>query len=167
MVGKYDAGIDAVRRALELDSASVLSWSNLATIYSALHKPDSALVAYKRWYSRGNAYGAGGYLVLGYALAGRWTEARSLADSLQLGPSDRSPTFTRMMIDVAFARWDDAMTALETGFQRREPLFVALTVSCDPMLDYLKPNPRFGQLMVRYGLTPCPGRNVWPVPKPP
>ena len=167
MLGQYDAGIDAVRRALDLDSTSVLSWTNLAIIYSVRHKPDSALVAYKRSYSFGNAYGVGGDLVLGYALAGRWTEAHALADSLRRDPSDRSPIFTRLMIGLAFAKWDDAMTALETGFERREPIFATLTVSCDPMLDYLKPNPRFGRLMVRYGLTPCPARNVWPVPKPP
>jgi serine/threonine-protein kinase len=167
MVGRYDAGLDATRRALELDSTSAITWSNRAVIYSALHKPDSALAAYKRWYSFGNRFGAAPFLVLGYALTEHWPEARALADSLQENPRDNSPNFTRMLVGLAFARWNDAMTALETGFDRREPVFATLKVTCDPMFDVLKTNPRFDQLMARYKLTPCPARNVWPLAKPP
>jgi hypothetical protein len=46
-------------------------------------------------------------------------------------------------------------------------VFSTFTISCDPLFDYLKPNPRFGKLMARCGITPNPARNVWPVPKPP
>ncbi len=72
-----------------------------------------------------------------------------------------------MLIDFAYADFDDAMTALETGFDHREPVFASLVVSCDPMFDYLKPNPRFAKLMDRYGIKACPAKNVWPVAKPP
>jgi eukaryotic-like serine/threonine-protein kinase len=166
-LGRYREAIDEAHRALDLDSASAFSWSNLAVAYSAMHKPDSALVAYRRWYALGNTSGAADYLVLGYALAGRWAEAAALRDSLRSHPSDNSPSLSRMLIDMAWADFDDAMTALEVGFDHREPVFATMSVSCDPMFDYLKPNPRFGKLMDRYGIKPCPARNVWPVPKPP
>ena len=167
MLGRYDSATAFAHHALELDPTSGLSWSNLLSVYSATHKPDSALAASRNWYALGKTYGAAGFLVLGYALAGHWSEAAALRDSLRRNPGDNSPSLSRMLIDFAYADFDDAMTALETGFDHREPVFASLVVSCDPLFDYLKPNPRFGKLMDRYGIKACPAKNVWPVAKPP
>jgi tetratricopeptide (TPR) repeat protein len=167
MLGRYPEALEQVHRALDLDSASALSWSNFGVVENVLHKPDSALIAYRRWNALGNNYGSASFLVLGNALAGHWAAADALRDSLVKNSGDNSPNLSRMLIDFAYAKFDDAMTAIETGLERREPVFSTFTISCDPLFDYLKPNPRFGKLMARYGIKPCPARNVWPVPKPP
>jgi serine/threonine-protein kinase len=167
LAGRYDEAMAAVRKGFELDSTSMFSFSNLAQTYSAMHKPDSALAAYKRWYALGNVSGAGDFLVLGYALAGKWADAAALRDSLRARAADNSPNLTRLFTDLAFAKFDDAMIALEAGVEQREPILLTMNVACDPVFDYLKTNPRFGALMARYGIKPCPAKNIWPMPKPP
>ena len=116
MLGRYDSATAFAHHALELDPTSGLSWSNLLSVYSATHKPDSALAASRNWYALGKTYGSADFLVLGYALAGHWSEAAALRDSLRRNPGDNSPSLSRMLIDFAYADFDDAMTALETGF---------------------------------------------------
>ncbi len=59
MLGRYDSATAFAHHALELDPTSGLSWSNLLSVYSATHKPDSALAASRNWYALGKTYELG------------------------------------------------------------------------------------------------------------
>ena len=68
---------------------------------------------------------------------------------------------------LAFGEYGAAMTALERGIEAREPLLGLPAISCDPLFDPLKPDPRFAPLMQRLGERICTATGKWPIaPRP-
>jgi len=105
--------------------------------------------------------------VFAYAVAGRWNDALRQRALLERESGGNSPNYFRMITSLAFGEYDAAMRALERGVAAREPLLEIPTISCDPIFDPLKSNPRYIALVQRLGERMCPASGKWPVAPPP
>jgi Flp pilus assembly protein TadD len=161
---QYDAAIEQVRAAIVLDPTNVIMHRSLGFYYAFHAQPDSAVASFERGFKLNpTLFGGRSNLVFGYAVAGRWTDARRERASVERETGDNSPHFDRMVIGLAFGENDAAMTALERGIAAREPLFGIMSIPCDPLFDPLKSNPRFGPLLNQLGVRACPAEGAWPI----
>ena len=130
--------------------------------------PDSALAELETAFRMDStAWGGRSNLVFGYALAGRWSEAKRQRELLDRDPPGVSPDWPRMVAALAFGENDAAMTALERGVAAREPYFALFSIPCDPLFDPLKASARFQKLMERLEARACRSRYNWPIGPPP
>jgi hypothetical protein len=130
--------------------------------------PDSAVAEFEQAFKLSPTYWNGrSNLVFGYAVAGRWSDVARQRALFERGPVGNSPHYPRMIVDLAYGDYDAAMKKLELGVAAREALFGIPSLPCDPLLDPLKSNPRFGTLMQRLGMHTCPPAGKWPIaPRP-
>ena len=163
---RFRETIDVTRRIFDLDSTVVFAYQNLAFAYGFLGITDSAVTAFENAYRLDpQMIGNGAFLVYGYALAGRRADAaRQRAIEERRAPGN-SPNFATFVMDLAFGEYDSALAALERGVRNREPLFLAVTLGCDPMFDPLKSNPRFVALVNEVGERLCPAASLNPQPR--
>ena len=91
-------------------------------------------------------------LGLAYAVTGRLDQARQQAEKFKAAAGKRyiPPTYLGMVY-AGLGRKDEALAWLEKAFQERADGLTWLNV--EPMLDDLRPDPRFQDLLHRIGLT--------------
>jgi eukaryotic-like serine/threonine-protein kinase len=171
MVRDYGASILQMKRILALDPSKtnrLNAYQQLSLIYAFAGRPDSAVLAVEKSLALDSTtYGGRIYAVFGYAAAGRWKDARAQRLLLERERGGNSPNYQRVFIDISFGQLDSAMLELERAVTGREPLVQFDNVSCDPVFDPLKRNPRFGALMNRIGASICPASGRWPIASPP
>ena len=161
--GQFTDCVPAARRSLELDPAfsSAESELGLCEIYAG-HTADG-VKALERSYARDpDAPGDKGYLIFGYAAAGRWADAARLrAELLQ------SNAHTRYL-DLLFAHvsFGDRKSALD-AFEQYTRIGMDIALNCDPGLDPVKSEPRFIAIVQRFGSQICPATTPWPIQPPP
>jgi serine/threonine-protein kinase len=168
LAGQDEEAIGLTKASIRLDSLNVLPLQALGVLYAVAGRPDSAAKYLESAYRVGPAlFFRRANLVFADAVAGRWDDAarqRTLMDREVLG---NSPNFIRLVADLALGAYDTAMTELDRSVAAREPLAGVLSLSCDPLFNPLKANPRFGALMRRIGATACPPAGRWPIaPRP-
>jgi eukaryotic-like serine/threonine-protein kinase len=168
MLGRYDEAIAAGKAALAVDPSNVLAVRHQGSIYLFSGKPDSALAYFERAFRlQPTTFGNRAALIVGYAAAGRWTDAERERAVLLKENRGNSPNFERTLASLAFSQFDDAMTYLERAVANREAELGPLSLPCDPLFDPLKSNPRFVVVMERIGARACPSRTQWPIAPPP
>jgi TolB-like protein/Tfp pilus assembly protein PilF len=166
--GRLDEGISQVRAALALDPNEVILNRGFGYLLGFAGQPDSALAHFERAYRIDSTnFGGRANLIFGYALTGRWGDARRDRAVLQRSRGGHSANFDLMTSDIAFGEYDKAMSDLERAVDAREPMLWINSLPCDPTFDPLKSNPRFSRVMARLGATPCPPRYRWPIRRPP
>jgi hypothetical protein len=86
-------------------------------------------------------FGPSGFLAAGYVATGRSAQARSMLPALK-DPLDRT------LAQLALGDKERALDALSAALDRREPHAVFM-LKMDPMLDPIRSDPRFQQLLAR------------------
>jgi len=91
------------------------------------------------------------YLCLAYYKRGNNLESISILEQLKRMPEDKKSNtyFGLARIYSEYKKKDSCFIYLEKSFNNREPLFKTLKI--DPLLDFVRSDPRYGQLYHRYG----------------
>jgi serine/threonine protein kinase/tetratricopeptide (TPR) repeat protein len=149
---EYDQAVDQLQKTLELDPANPRVYYYLGRSYIGKAMLEDASAALQR----GSQSSGGDLRLLGvlghcYALMRRRREAEKLLDELKSRqePSNLAP-FSLALIYVGFGDTGEAFLWLEKALEERSGGLRYLKV--DPLLDSLRPNPRFNNLVERMGL---------------
>jgi DNA-binding winged helix-turn-helix (wHTH) protein/TolB-like protein/Tfp pilus assembly protein PilF len=146
---RYDLAIEAYRSTLEMDPAFSLAHFDLALAYSALGRNDEAILEMGKASDRGSDYLGG----LGYVcgIAGRRREAlTALRDLTTLSQKSYVPPYHFAWVYAGLGDRDRAIAELERVY--REHTQHVVDFKTMPMLDRLRPDPRFEDLVRRVGL---------------
>jgi DNA-binding winged helix-turn-helix (wHTH) protein/TolB-like protein/Tfp pilus assembly protein PilF len=146
---RYDFAIEAYRSTLEMDPAFSLAHFDLALAYSALGRNDEAILEMGKASDRGSDYLGG----LGYVcgIAGRRREAlTALRDLTTLSRKSYVPPYHFAWVYTGLGDRDRAIAELERVY--REHTQHVVDFKTMPMLDRLRPDPRFEDLERRVGL---------------
>lgn len=145
---RFDEAIEQFRKTLELDPNFVLAHHNLGRAHllkgeypQAIETLETALRLSGDRPARRVA------LAYGYALAGRQADARSLRRELE---QSKAPSFPMALLSLSLGERQDALAFLEAAYQARHSDITLLKV--EPLLDPLRDDPRFRDLMGRVGL---------------
>ena len=165
--GRLNEAIAQQRAALSLDPNEIILNREFGYVLAFSGQPDSALAYFRKAYEADSTnFGGRSNLVFGYALTGRWADARRERALLERSPRGHSRNYELTTVDLAFGDYEKAMSDLERSVDAREPLLWVNSLPCDPIFDPLKSNPRFDRLMERLGANVCPPRYRWPMGPP-
>jgi adenylate cyclase len=91
------------------------------------------------------------YLCLAYYRKGNHTESNATLEQLKKKPEDKKSSnyFGLARIYSEYKNKDSCFIYLEKSFTNREPSLKTLKI--DPLLDFVRSDPRYGQLYHRYG----------------
>ena len=152
---KYDPAIEQFRKALELDPNHFLSHYRLGHIYSlkGLHR-EAIEAAQKSVALSGRSTETLAGLAQAYAAAGMSEEMQKVLDELTERSKERyvSPYYVAK-IYASLGEKEQALHWLEKGYEERNPDFIELKV--EPVLDVLRTDERFRDLLRRVGLAPA------------
>jgi serine/threonine-protein kinase len=154
MARKYDQAIEQFRKALELDPHLFLPHYRLGSIYSLKGLHGEAIEeAQKAVTLSGRSSETLAGLGQAYAAAGSNEELQPVLDELNKQSEDRyvSPYYMAKIF-ASLGERDQAFTWLEKAYQERNPDFIELKV--EPLLDPLRSDARFEDLLRRVGLAP-------------
>jgi serine/threonine protein kinase/Tfp pilus assembly protein PilF len=149
---RYDEAIAEFRKALELDPNDGFTHFNLGQAYEFKGDLSNALAELQKAYESDRS----NHLILAalghtYATAGRRADAEKMIAQLEEMSKQRfvSPYFIGAVY-AGLGEKDRAFEFLEKAYQIRADALVFLNV--DPLVDDLRPDPRFQDLLRRIGL---------------
>jgi eukaryotic-like serine/threonine-protein kinase len=149
---RYDEAVTECRNALEIDGASTFAHRILGFAYLQQGKFDEALAALKKAVqlsSGGLAFEA--HLGYAYALAGKKKEARQVLSELEKIARERYVSaYYFAVIHLGLGERERAFDCLEKAFAERSGFLPFLNV--EPMLDAIRTDSRFQDLLRRVGL---------------
>jgi len=150
----YDGAIEAQRKVIEFDPSNFGPHRRLGLAYLQKKMNAEALaeIQQSRALSGGNAEEIG-YLGYAYAVTGKRSEAQKILDELQEQAKRRyvSPWLIAL-IYTGLGNKDQAFSWLEKAYEDRSVNLMYLKV--EPILDPLRSDPRYADLMRRMNLTP-------------
>jgi serine/threonine-protein kinase len=145
----YDRAADECNKALEMDKYSTFAYRNLGLAHLQQGKLESATSAFCKavtFSSGGLAFES--YLGLAYAAAGRQTEAiEALANLRDIAKERYVSAYSFAMIHLGLGETEKAIEWLEKAFTERSGFLPFVQV--EPMLDPLRGEPRFQDLLRR------------------
>jgi DNA-binding winged helix-turn-helix (wHTH) protein/tetratricopeptide (TPR) repeat protein len=149
----YDGAIEAQRKVIEFDPGNFAPHRRLGLAYLQKNMNAEALAEIQQSHdlSGGNAEELA-YLGYVYAVTGKRAEAHKVLDELQEQSKRRyvSPYLTAL-IYTGLGNKDQAFIWLERAYEDRSANIIFLKV--EPILDPLRSDPRYGDLMRRMNLT--------------
>jgi DNA-binding SARP family transcriptional activator/Flp pilus assembly protein TadD len=153
LMRQYDRAIDEYREALELDQNFVYTHWKLGLAYEQKAMYEEAVEEFLKAValSGGSAHAL---VLLGhtYAVSGRRREALKVLDELsELAQRRYFSPYRVAAIHLGLGETDRAFEWLERAYEERDSWLVWLKV--DPVLDGLRSDPRFTNLLRRVGLT--------------
>jgi len=149
---RFDQAIVESRRTLELDPYFPLAHAELATAYVQKGMVDEAIADLNNALNRGNTHPrVTGMLGYAYAAAGKSAEARKVLEDLKtLSPGRYAFALPIARIHAALGEKDQAFEWLERAYQERA--FWLNFIKIEPLLDSLRTDARFTDLLRRVGL---------------
>ena len=149
---RYDEAIAQLRSVIEMDANHYQAYWTLGHTYAANRQFDEAVAAAEKAVVLSERVpGALGILGLAYGLAGRKTEANKVLDELLKLNETRYVTPAALVnVYIGLGEKDKAFEWLEKAYQERSN-YVAY-VKVFPILDPLRSDPRFTDLVRRVGL---------------
>jgi serine/threonine-protein kinase len=150
---QYDQAIEQLLKNAEIDPSFYTAHANLGMAYQAKGSFQEALAEYRR--ARELSDDPIVLARLGYALAasGQRTGALQTLDQLkEISKQRYVPAYGFAILYAGLGEKEQAFEWLERSYQDREPKLTRLKV--DPLLDPLRPDPRFADLVHRVGLQP-------------
>jgi TolB-like protein/Tfp pilus assembly protein PilF len=151
---RYDEAIAQCRRTLELNAGFYPAHFNLGAAYEQEKLYDEAISEYQKAKAleEGNPMLAA-YLAHGYAAAGKRTEALKIVSQLRELSKQRYVSPYRVaQVYAALGDLDQACAWLEKAYDDRSYDLTAAKV--DPMIDRLRSDPRFQDLLRRMNFPP-------------
>ncbi len=150
----YDRAIDQLEATLELDAHYAPAHATLAWVYRCKGEHELGIAAARKAVEC--ATGASFYLAFlgeAYAAAGQQDEAEKLLAQLQvLSKQQYVTTYHTGRIYASLGKIDEAFAWWETAYRERASWLIFLKT--DPMLDDLRSDPRFQDLMRRMNFRP-------------
>jgi tetratricopeptide (TPR) repeat protein len=149
----YGRAVEQLHTTLELDSNFWLAYWNLGEALIALRQYPQAIVNLQKAVElSGGSTGALGALGYAYAIAGERSKAEHVLRELTNLSKRRyvSPT-DLAYVEIGLGDKDQALALMEKAFREHSGFLVQLKV--DPLLDPLRPDPRFQDLLRRLGLS--------------
>ena len=144
---RYDEAEQYNRRSLKKEDTAIGHFG-LGFIYLAQQKHEDAIAEFKRAGVDGNG-GALAGLAYANAMAGRTDEARHLLDEV-VANREKQVGYRIAAVHLALGNKDGAIEWLRKDYERRNNWMTWLKV--DPVMDPLRSDPRFKQLMRRMNL---------------
>jgi TolB-like protein/Flp pilus assembly protein TadD len=154
LMRQYDRAIEEYRKALELDQSFVYTHWKLGLAYEQKAMYDEAIAEFQKAIALSGG-SAQALVLLGhaYAVSGRRTEALKVLDELnELSKRRYVSSYRVAAIHLGLGETERAFEWLERAVEERDAWLVWLKV--DPVLDALRADPRFADLVRRVGLTP-------------
>jgi tetratricopeptide (TPR) repeat protein len=150
---RYDEAIEQLRNVIAMDPNHYQAYWVLGHTYAANKQFDQAIAAAEKAVELSRrAPGALGILGLVYALGGRKDEANKvLNELLELNKRRYITPAAPANIYIGLGQKDEAFIWLERAFQERSNYLAYLKVF--PIVDPLRSDPRFADLVQRVGLS--------------
>ena len=151
LAGRYDQSIEQTRKALELDPNFWWAYQNLGLAYERKKQYPEAIAALEKARQGDVNPSSLGYLGYVYAAAGKKAEALRVLDELK--ESSKRQYVPSYSIAIIYAGLNDKNKAFEwlnKAYDERSHFIALLKV--ETVLDNLRPDPRFADLMRRVGL---------------
>ena len=150
---RYERALEQLEATVELDANYASAHVGLGVVFAAKEMYCEAIKQYQET-SRlvGKNQELTGYLGHSYALSDRKVEARkALSELKRLSEQGYESGYFLALIYTALNDREQAFVWLEKAYDRREEMLGLLKI--DPMLDQLRKDPRFMNLMRRVGFT--------------
>jgi serine/threonine-protein kinase len=149
---RYEQALDHFRQAIELDDSFLSAHFDLAMSLAELGRYDEAIAELDRHIDRGGRRSVMlGVLGQVLARAGQHERARSLLGELRQRLADGQATSADPgYVLVGLGELDEAMEMFEQACEKRAGLAVFFKV--EPLLDPLRPHPRFAPMLRRLRL---------------
>lgn len=149
----YDQAIERYREVLELEPDFLPAHFRLGQAYVQKGMYKEAIVEFQRAIPLiGDNLEATAALAHVYALSGRTDEARQMLNKLRaLSPQRYVSSYDLAIIYVGLDDKDKAFEWLQNAYADRSVWLTGIQV--EPMLDSLRPDPRFAELVRRIGFT--------------
>ena len=157
LMRQYDRAIDEYRKSLELDQSFVYTHWKLGLAYEQKAMYEEAIAEFQKAIALSGG-SAQAVVLLGhaYAVSGRRTEALKVLDELrELSKRKYVSSYRVAAIHLGLGEMERAFEWLERAVEERDAWLVWLNV--DPVLDALRPDPRFADLVERIGLASSAG----------
>ena len=149
---QYDRALEQYKRALELDADFARSHLYLGIAYDAMGNTDAAVSELETALAQSGSNTVV-MALLGHALAhaGRLDEARAiLAEFDRRAASQYVAAFNYAVVHAGLGDVDRAFAQLHRAFDERSSWLVSM--KAEPLLDSLRGDPRFAELVRRVGL---------------
>ncbi len=154
---QYEPALEALKKALELDPYDAGTFVNFLAVHLAMGRFEEARTAQQRRReilgSPADTEGQDVYFALVHAYAGQEAEARNhLAriEEVMMRPPYVAPAMIVAWVHAALGDKDEAFAWLEKAVQEKEGSVYRLKV--EPLIDPLRDDPRFSDLLRRIGL---------------
>ena len=129
----------------------------IGMIQLALGRPDSALVAFEDAQRLGIGFDMRAFLSVAARRLGRGREADSLyRTTLDRYRNDPSLAYAVAIAAAGALDLERGIGAVTTAVKNRSPYFSEVSLPCDPLLDPLKRDARFGSVLAKTGMRVCP-----------
>jgi TolB-like protein/Tfp pilus assembly protein PilF len=146
---RYDQAIEQFEKAIEMEPSNALAYGLLGHVFLCQSLYERAATAWQK--SIQFSQGASSFVAaLGetYAKAGNRDAAQRILEQLDELSKQRYVTpYIVGRINLALGKKDEALGCLETAYRLRDSFMVFLKT--DPLLDELRPEPRFQDLLRR------------------
>ena len=151
---RYPEAIEQLRRVIAMNPNDYPAHWYLGHTYAANGQFDEAIAASEKAAAlSGRAPGALGFLGMSYGLAGRKDEAnKALQELLELNRRRYVTPAAVASVYIGLGHKDQAFFWLEKAYQEHSYYMAYLKVF--PLVDSLRSDPRFEDLLRRIGLTP-------------
>ena len=155
LAGRHEEGLEACLQVIARDPGSFRIYWQIGLIYERMGRVPDAIAAFERCrsLSAGNPFDSNAIASLGHclAVAGRREEARGCLTQLEKLAAQRAPN--PLAFAIVYTGLRDADQAFE-WFNRAADARIgtAAWVAIDPRAAHLRDDPRFLQLLVRFGL---------------
>ena len=150
---RYDDAIEQCRKASEIapDYSVCHFWAGLAYTQMSMHQEALSTLVRARELLGGIPFSVAG-LAHAHALAGQRDEARELLAQLEArAQTEHVDPYNFAVIHAGLGETERAFDALETAY-RDGSFWVSCWARCDPRLDPLRGDARFGSLLRRVGV---------------
>jgi len=149
---RYDDALGHFRRHLEMDRSFVYTHWQMSLAYEACGRYDEAIAGFQKAISlSGTSTLPRTLLARSYALAGRKSEALKLIDELnELSVQHYVSPYRIAAVYAALGDRDRAFKWFEHAYESRDGWLIWLAV--DPVVDNLREDERFTELLRRIGL---------------
>ncbi|HYA61973.1 MAG TPA: protein kinase [Candidatus Sulfotelmatobacter sp.] len=149
---KYNLAIEQCNKVLDLDPRSVSARDCIGSAHLATAAYDQAIAEYSAMLtSSGNDPVRLASLGCAYALAGKKLQAQKVV--VQLNEASKIhyvPPYVLGLVHAALGENDKAFSWLEKAYEQHDSYLVRLRV--EPLMDPLRPDPRFERLLHRMNL---------------
>ena len=148
---QYDQAIEQLRKTTEMDQGFYYAHWNLGIAYEMKGSLQEALAEYQKARQLTDDPRTLALLGHGLAVSGKRDEALRMLDQLKEMAKQRYvPAYSFTILYVGLGEKDQALQWLEREYQDRAVELLSLKV--DPLLDSLRSDPRFADLVRRMGL---------------